>query len=934
MKFKKITLFTMAFIGLATAPVFSQEVDIENFESEVFVVAQKNELPTTAVPVPLAVPAPNENYGGVDKLLAIEANPIQTGINDSYYSAYSVRGPIGNSDFQAEFNIAPQTFTGVKFIHVMVLKPLHSTLNIAGRQNMPTTGYTYTDRFRVPAYYYTDVVNQWVDVVFKVDFGTGTSFDRLCIQLDNVSPTNRYTVNTKVYFDEIVVNDTPQPRGDTKVYPTPKTSFPENFEGATTIGDKLFFGNFNYWNTTDADLNLGTPLDSIVTNPEINAINPTSKVLKLSRKKEATWWSRKRFVVNEGAGMTITEANRYAHVMVKKNYDGQVSFFVTSTSGTEYGWISPITNYVKYTWQDLVFKLPDAVLNQTINLVHLLPQSNDITYDLDVYIDEIVFNDSPTPRGAIVTLAGQYDFGGVASGSSKSTTVPFTVTNGGGNIDVVVEGVGFATTTSSFTQAQVQAGANIDLTFSPTEIGKSYTGKAKLMINGSTLREMALRGESLTTNLALNIDFENGAFYSTTPANSTYGGLDAILDICPNPSVGGLNTTAKCAYSVKNIAGGQDLSAEFNIPPVNIVGTKYLHVLVFKPSHSKMNIGLRKNTNPDGANVNIYYAASKYYVSTEGDWADAVFEIKGTGKLVDRISFNIDNCIPTGRFTQNTNLYFDEIVLNDDPQPRGVTSAFRASKNTLPENFEGESSIIDPLYFSQTYNWSTDANTLNWGQALEQVVDNPAPDAINGTTKVLKINRKMDASYYSRISMLLGSTVPATDANRYLHIMVNKPSDGELAVHFWDINNVEAAWVRPIVNYITGEWQDMVFEVPTTFTGDINRIDFNPHTTGATADMNVYIDEIEFSASSDPRYILSAVHNQLELTAKIFSSNGKLVVDGIHEGAQVTIFNSIGKVISQGKASGAKYIMMVNEKFVIVKIIDGNLSTARKVIIK
>ena len=932
MKTKLITLLLTAYAVLSASYLNAQDIEVENFESEVFVTAEKQEPATTADPNPVAATALNETFGGVDKTLAIEANPIQTGINDSYYAAYAVRGNGGNSDLQAEFNIESQSLTGVKYIHVMVLKPYHSTMNIAGRQNKPTTGNTWIDRFRVPAYYYTETENKWVDVVFKVDFGTGTTFDRLCIQLDNVSPATRYTENKKIYFDEIVINDSAQPRGDQTVYPAPKTSFPEDFEGASTMADKLFFGNFNYWNTTGNDLNLGTPLQVVVDNPEKNAINPTNKVLKLVRKKEATWWSRYRFVVNEGVGMEITAANRYVHIMMKKDYDSKVSFFVNTASGTKVEWIAPIKDYVKSTWQDVVFKLPDNILNQSVNLIHILPHSSDITTDADIYIDEIVFNDKPEQRGAEVILSASYDFGGLSVGQTKSVKVPFQVINGGGDVNISVEGTGFATTKTTYTQAQAEAGDSLQLSFTPTLSATPYTGKVILKVNGSTLREMSLKGESLSDNLNLNINFENGTFYAATPTNITYGGLDQVLDITANPLIEGLNTTAKCAYGIKNIAGNQDFSAEFNIEPVNIVGKKYIHVMVLKPSHSKMWLALRNNTNPDGAATSIYSAVNKYCVSTESQWVDAVFEVIGTGRKVDRLVINLDNCVPTERFTQNTNIYFDEIVMNDDPMPRGVTSV-RAKKATLPETFEGETSIIDPLYFDHTYNWTSESSDLNWGRALEAVVANPAPDAINESSKVLKITRKLDATWWSRLQLKLESTIAVSESTRYLHLMFNKTTDGEVAVHFWNTDNTEAGWVRPLVNYIKGEWADLVFMIPETFTGNINRIDINPHTTGATEDMAIYIDEIEFSNSSEPRYITSAIQQNRELKAAIFAQNGKVIVDGLSSASKITIYDAMGKVISTETAVNQRYTKSIAQKFVIVKVVNGTQSVARKVIL-
>jgi|GEM_PF-3646735 len=91
--------------------------------------------------------------------------------------------------------------------------------------------------------------------------------------------------------------------------------------------------------------------------------------------------------------------------------------------------------------------------------------------------------------------------------------------------------------------------------------------------------------------------------------------------------------------------------------------------------------------------------------------------------------------------------------------------------------------------------------------------------------------------------------------------------------------------------------------------------------------MAIYIDDLFFSNSQD----ISSVKSNKELKATIFAQNGKVIVDGLTSASKVTIYDATGKLISAESTTNQRYTKAISQKFVIVKVVNGNQSVARKV---
>jgi|GEM_PF-2938182 len=885
---KKSYFLAAAFLALSAFGLKAADVVLADFES----------------PTPIGSLANGSTWIGSSVGLFVGTNPVTTGLNTTAQAAYAVRTSTQGSTFQAEFNVPTASYNGVKYFHIMVYRPQVSKLQLKGRQNSPVvSGNTWDDRFTAGGYY-TDIVNEWVDVVFKVDFAaTNLRIDKFVLALDMISASGRYTTDTNVYFDEIIVNDDPQPRGRTADYTT--STLPESFEGANSLVDKVFFGVNYYWK--NGGVNNNTPTDEIVTNPAKNNVNNTEKVLKMMYRSTFSWDSWLQLVLNGGSGVNVDANNKYLHIMVRKNADAQ--FAITARKGgTDSGWIRTTTgnvspDYAKANgWQDLVFEIPAT----SYGIVDRLSINGHTTgpgaSDLPVYIDQIEFSATATPR-TIFNVAKTYDFGATPINNTVNYSLP--VTAGAllnGDLTISISGsTDFTTTTTTLSQSAISAGtAVINLTYKPTTLG---VGNATVDIksNGVTLAQVGLTGTGGNPNEAINVDFEGGTFYAASPANITWGDSNSSLTIVDNPTKAGLNTSNKVACGVRSATGGNAFQAEFNIEPTVINTTKYLHVMVLKPTHSVMSLNGRNNYPVSGNSWdNVYSATHLNYSTVVNEWVDVVFKIDGDGRKIDRLVIGLDNCNPATRYTTDTNIYFDKIELNTDPMPRGV-SALPTKKTTFPENFEGTSYIGDATYFPYTYSWVTPDAHRNKGCAYEAVVANPLKDAVNGSEKVLKTTLNAGADWWTRLQFVLndgaGTTVGAE--NKYLHVMMYKQgTGGEVKAFFIRTDNVQQEWINPSIIYAYNGWQDLVFEVPAAVYGAINKVAILPH-GGSSQNIDVYFDDFEFSGSATPRTNVSTSSKNFGLdNFSIAKSNNNLILKGINiENAKISIYNMQGQEV-------------------------------------
>ncbi|MDR1654205.1 MAG: family 16 glycosylhydrolase [Prevotellaceae bacterium] len=162
-----------------------------------------------------------------------------------------------------------------------------------------------------------------------------------------------------------------------------------------------------------------------------------------------------------------------------------------------------------------------------------------------------------------------------------------------------------------------------------------------------------------------------------------------------------------------------------------------------------------------------------------------------------------------------------------------------AADNILLDNFEGASK-----------NWQPVDN----GWVTFQIVDNPAPDAVNSSAKVMKIIRNTNTANYAGV--ILRNYITLTfgtfeNQYRYAHLKMLKTADGD--VTFKLENNGDADSFSNTRQYTAGSgWKDIVFDMGGAGGKSFDDFFIMPDRTDYPPQaITVYIDDIEFSPDPD-----------------------------------------------------------------------------------
>lgn len=140
---------------------------------------------------------------------------------------------------------------------------------------------------------------------------------------------------------------------------------------------------------------------SVVANPDKTGVNTTEKTLlaATASTKIDAWWGGPR--VNFNSTFTVNTQNQYLHVLVKTDLPKYEFLILFSTSSESWnGTYYPTTT----DWFDYVIDLTDVkgqddLTNQSIRGFRVaLSVNDDGQQSKNIYLDEIVVNNSPTPR--------------------------------------------------------------------------------------------------------------------------------------------------------------------------------------------------------------------------------------------------------------------------------------------------------------------------------------------------------------------------------------------------------------------------------------------------------------------------------------------------------------------------------------------------------
>jgi hypothetical protein len=229
----------------------------------------------------------------------------------------------------------------------------------------------------------TNAQNVWFDYVVDLKNIENVALTDLASLRFLSRPDNYTNQGNEVYIDEIVINNNPIARG--------------------SIAD---FNNGTFNNLTCSIEGNGVTSFEVIDNPAISPLNPSAKSLKVINGNGEDWGGLKMILAQQ---ITVSEQNRYMHIMMKFQNVGIQNFHFAMFSTTAEKW-STLTN-AQNEWFDYVIDLTNVENAALDNLVAIryLPRSANYTNPGNVvYIDEMIINNDPMPRGGynFIDVAG------------------------------------------------------------------------------------------------------------------------------------------------------------------------------------------------------------------------------------------------------------------------------------------------------------------------------------------------------------------------------------------------------------------------------------------------------------------------------------------------------------------------------------------------
>ena len=141
-------------------------------------------------------------------------------------------------------------------------------------------------------------------------------------------------------------------------------------------------------------------------------------------------------------------------------------------------------------------------------------------------------------------------------------------------------------------------------------------------------------------------------------------------EIIDNPYLDDMNSSEKVLHVIRPYYAGDRNGVEIKLErPFNLTtNTQYIHIFIHKPVSSRI---LLRGKNV-GSEVMQFEKLSQSE-SRANAWSDAVFAIKGSNLEIDRLVLYPDCESALGRINSDLDIYIDDIVISNSPDPRSVT---------------------------------------------------------------------------------------------------------------------------------------------------------------------------------------------------------------------------------------------------------------------
>ncbi len=315
--------------------------------------------------------------------------------------------------------------------------------------------------------------------------------------------------------------------------------------------------------------------------------------------------------------------------------------------------------------------------------------------------------------------------------------------------------------------------------------------------------------------------------FETIPLNMMLGGDDDLstMEVVANPDQSGINTSATVVKFLRDMNGvpwGGFWSA---LPtPVDLTTNKYVHVKIWKPRISPIKF---KVENGPSANLEILSMTPQ---ALTGQWEDMVFDFSEKTGNWNGVVFMPDFEDPV-TLTEDIVIYFDDIIVNNDPTPGSAADYIIENCEHIPINL--------------MLGGADDLSTMT-------VVANPDPAGINPSATVMEFFRDKDGVPWGGFWSALPVPIDIT-TNKYFHVKVWKPRISPIKFKVEKTGeNHEVFSMND--QTLTDQWQDMVFDF-SEYTGEWSIIAFLPDFEDPltlTEDITIYFDDVRLTNDPNP----------------------------------------------------------------------------------
>ena len=413
------------------------------------------------------------------------------------------------------------------------------------------------------------------------------------------------------------------------------------------------------------------------------------------------------------------------------------------------------------------------------------------------------------------------------------------------------------------------------------------------------------------------------------------------FSIVDNPGKDEINNSNKVGKFHRFQSGNWWAQAWFEFPEIELEASlatpKYLHISVYKPVASTVCIQLKDVIVAPTSNTGELKNDKQ---TKTNEWQDLVFKITSSGTFrVMEVKPDFVNQPIAERLDNDIDIYFDNIVINDDPTPLGEEpEPLPEFKGKLPEGFEGENTLLDAVFYGERF------GTFGQTGALTDltVAENPYPSgsSINKTNKCAKFIRKMDGNWWAGAFMIPLNQMVVDENNKYFHIMVYQefePSSLSLKLENSEDNTGDIILQGNEAGVY--DWTDYVFEIPAEKYGTYDKIAFMPDFLEIPApterffdNVEIYFDALELNNNPAPRTsgeVSAGLFTAQNANLKAWtdkSGNINVVVPEEGKCYVVQLYNTNGQLLkSQNTAQSANIITIPVSHSVgiyLVKIID------------